>query len=445
MLERCSLLLVVFMLFTTVVVAQEEGWTTLTVGKSIYGIRYEENGAVIINNDLVMGCVPNTESAYETTLHVSRPSPLKKLVLVKCSGDETAESDEAYIIDTARNRVASRDIVPKHWRIINWVSWSPDERYALVAAAGEVTNGDMAFVDLQTNKVEEIHFKALTNNPRIKQDIMEEIQDFDSDGVSWISAVAFRLRLDVHCNPYQTGDETCFTKIIRSYPARVNLSPFSISYGNVGKASSPRARQRTSARVSQSGRGSRSIDSGSLANIRQIDFRNFTYSDVIHPPTEERIDIKVRNGKFIKGNQISYRDWDFVIKEIVYGDLTNDGKEDAIVNAVMTTYGSSNPASLDNSKLFLYTLENGKLISISSDLELSKSYSPNVQDDCDGWIDVVNIKSVTNGKMFVEAIVSSPSCFGKGYTGYKLAMSYKWNDSKFVLVGKPIKTRVRGR
>ena len=187
-----------------------------------------------------MSCVSDSPSGSEAGLYVSRPSPLKKFVLVICS---KYAGDEAYIIDTVHNRVVSRDVVPKHWSIIKWVSWSPNERFALVVAAGEMTNGDMAFVDLQTGNVEEIHFKNFTNNPRINQSIVDEVQDFEPAGISWISGNAFNLQLNVHCDPYENGDESCITKILRSYPASVKLSPFSVSYGNIVQARTTRARR----------------------------------------------------------------------------------------------------------------------------------------------------------------------------------------------------------
>lgn len=200
----------------------ERGWMTITPGKTPFGIRYDDNGAVVVSNTLVMGCVPDPQSAYGIKLHVSPPSSVKKLVVVMCSRDN---EDEAYVLDTGKNRVISRDIVPKHWQIINWVSWSPDERFALVAAAGEVTMGDMAFIDLNTGRMQEIHFRDFTNNHQGRQD---RLQDFDPDKVLWLSPTSFRLRLDVRCNPYE--DTSCSDKVLSSHPVRVNLNPFAINY-----------------------------------------------------------------------------------------------------------------------------------------------------------------------------------------------------------------------
>lgn len=301
----------------------EDGWTTLPAGQSVYGIRYDQNGAIIVNNDLVMGCTVDPQFPDDTKVYISPPSPLKKYVLVMC-WDRGVK--EAYVIDTRNNRVASRDVVPKHWRIIKWVSWSPDERFALVAAAGEVTNGDMAFVDLQANRVEEIHFKSFTNNPRIKQNIMDEIQDFDPDGISWVNAKTFSLQMDVRCNPYD-GDESCLTKILRSFPARVNLSPFSISYGNIDQARSSRAKQRTSTRNSQTGRG-----------IRSVDFRNFTYTSVESDGRTTRL--VLRKGKNMSPGISTPSEYGSQLEYVKYIDFDGDGNEEAVVSIVTTMEGA---------------------------------------------------------------------------------------------------------
>jgi hypothetical protein len=204
-----------------------DGWTTLTIGQSIYGIKYADPGAVIVNNNLVMSCVPDPQSVMGTGLYVSQPSQLKKFVLVLCS---QYSGDQAYVIDTVHGRSVSRDAVPKHWSIIKWIGWSPDEKFSLVAAAGEVTMGDMAFVDLRTGEMREIHFKDLTNNPRT--DRPNQLQDLDPDTVIWSTASMFKVRLDVRCNPYELGDRDCdYNKILSHHLARVNLKPFSISYG----------------------------------------------------------------------------------------------------------------------------------------------------------------------------------------------------------------------
>ena len=344
MLKKCALFLILFASLTAIGVAQEKEWTTLTAGQSVYGIRHDRDGGIIVNNDLVMVCAQNPQSAYDTEVYVSSPSPIKKYVLLVC-WDEGGK--EAYVIDTRNNRVASRDVVPKHWRIIDWVSWSPDERFALVAAAGEVTGGDMAFIDLQTNRVEEIHFKDFTNNPRIKQNIMAEIQDFDPKGISWVDAKTFRLRLDVRCNPYD-GDESCLTKTLRNYHTRVSLNPFSISYGDTAQLRNNRGGQSPSAGSSETSKG-----------IRSVDFRNFTYKREYKSSSNgglpvEAETIVLRNGKNMSpGLTNSSFEYGNELKSVRYIDFDGDGNEEALV-VINTTAEAAGAYEEDDYFVFAY-------------------------------------------------------------------------------------------
>lgn len=320
----------------------EDGWTTLTVGQNVYGIRYDQPGAVIVDNNLVMSCVPYPQSGFETGLYVSQPSPLKKFVLVLCS---QYPGDQAYVIDTVHGRAVSRDAVPKHWSIIKWVSWSPDERFALVAAAGEEPMGDMAFVDLGTGEMREIHFKDVTNNPRT--DRHDRLQDFDPDAIAWLTASSFQLRLDVRCNPYEYGDACDYKKILSSHPARVNLNPFSISYGDTGQVKTIRAR-RVTARKSQTGRG-----------IRSVNFRNFTYTIVGSDGRTESI--VLHNGKNLSPGESTPFEYGSKLKSIKYVDFDGDGNEEALIT-IYTNGEGADGYWVEN--YFVFAYRNGSPVQI---------------------------------------------------------------------------------
>jgi hypothetical protein len=250
MLKKCVLLFALSTLLPIVGFAQERGWTTLTA-KGAYDIRYDQydkQAVLVFNNEVLMSCELDPQFPDDNKVIVSPPSPLKKYVVVMC-WDRGGK--EAYVIDTRNHRVVSRDIVPKHWLIIEWVSWSPDERFALVAAGGEITMGDMAFVDLVSGKVQEIEYKNLANDRGLdpRKTRYDRLQDFDPDKVSWLSPSSLRLTMDVRCNPYELG-EGCYEKVISSHPVRVNLNPFSINYSSVGVAGNPRIKSRVTARGS---------------------------------------------------------------------------------------------------------------------------------------------------------------------------------------------------
>ena len=98
--------------------------------------------------------------------------------------------------------------------------WSPNENYALIAAAGEITMGDMAFVNLQSGQMTEIHFQDYTHNER--EDIMKEVQDVELETIVWLNPTTFQARIDVHCNLYEI-DECANDKILRSYNVQMDL------------------------------------------------------------------------------------------------------------------------------------------------------------------------------------------------------------------------------
>ncbi len=386
---------------------KDDGWTTLTIGQSVYGIRYDQFGAIVVNNDSVMSCVPDAPGS-EAGLYVSRPSPLKKFALVVCS---KFGGDEAFVIDTAHNRVASRDVVPKHWQIINWISWSPDERFALVAADGEEPMGDMAFVDLGTGEMREIHFKDLTNPRADKHD---RLQDFDPDAIVWPTASSFQIRLNIRCNPYEGGDACDYKKVLASHAVRVNLKPFTISYGAAGQS-----RNTGTARVA-------TRNSQGSTGIRSIDFRNFTF----HPAMCSQSfgvgnPARVRNGRF--ANRVSK----FYVQDVMYGDLTADGHEEAVIYVGcepipnMNNYGA---------EIFIYTTRNGlvTLLAEINDEDMARDYKRYYPEGILWSITEKGIKT-EQGLLKIENTADGPHCCPEHFS----TLEYRWNGQNFVLIGEP--------
>lgn len=91
--------------------------------------------------------------------------------------------------------------------------------------------------------------------------------------------------------------------------------------------------------------------------IRNIDFRNFTYdwypSDYSVPETGKRIILQ--DGTMKLGVRVGKEPREFFLSEVVYGDLTQDGKEEALVVLGAITSGTSRQFSL-----LIYTLEANK-------------------------------------------------------------------------------------
>lgn len=86
---------------------------------------------------------------------------------------------------------------------------------------------------------------------------------------------------------------------------------------------------------------------GRKGNIRQIDFFNFTYSSSTGCET-----VRTQSGKFSgePGNHIY-----FEVRQVTYGDVTRDRREEAVVLTSCNTGGSGT-----YSEVHIYTIRNGR-------------------------------------------------------------------------------------
>jgi hypothetical protein len=210
-------------------VLRGDTWASVNPGQTVRGVRFaSDNKTISVLGARIGGFVGAVVPNFPRTVFVSPSSRAGGLVLITLWDDSYGCAD-AVVVDRA-GAVKARGIVPKRWRVWReWVSWSPNEHYALLAAAGEVTMGDMVLVDVRTGKSLELHFRDLTGN-RPGSD--ELVQEFEFENVEWIGPNRFRVRLDVHCNPYNGGACTDgrWEIVLRSYTATVELPSQRISY-----------------------------------------------------------------------------------------------------------------------------------------------------------------------------------------------------------------------
>lgn len=91
------------------------------------------------------------------------------------------------------------------------------------------------------------------------------------------------------------------------------------------------------------------------ADIRKIDFKNFTYDAYCASDTTEKVTVK--DGEFFKETQeLDYVDrFYFQVFGVSYGDLNGDGADEAIVLTVCNTGGTGN-----FSEGHVFTLKSGK-------------------------------------------------------------------------------------
>jgi hypothetical protein len=91
------------------------------------------------------------------------------------------------------------------------------------------------------------------------------------------------------------------------------------------------------------------------ADIRGVDLKNFTYQPMCIG--EEPIKVTVRNGEYLeeKGADGFTDRFYFQVFEFAYGDLTGDGREEAVVLGVCNTGGTGN-----FTEGFIYTMRGGR-------------------------------------------------------------------------------------
>ena len=90
-----------------------------------------------------------------------------------------------------------------------------------------------------------------------------------------------------------------------------------------------------------------------VADIRQVDFRNFTYR--LEWDKEKEI-IQLRDGGWIRAVGA-----EFGLQRITYGDLTSDRSDEAII--LLRCQNTRTSRTLD--EVFIYTLKGGKVIALA--------------------------------------------------------------------------------
>ncbi len=90
-----------------------------------------------------------------------------------------------------------------------------------------------------------------------------------------------------------------------------------------------------------------------VKDIRQVDFRNFTY--VLECETEKET-IQLRDGRWIRADGAESG-----LMRITYGDVTGDGSEEAII--LLRGQNTRIGRTLD--EVFVYTLKSGKAVAVA--------------------------------------------------------------------------------
>jgi hypothetical protein len=157
-------------------------------------------------------------------------------------------------------------------------------------------------------------------------------------------------------------------------------------------------------------------------DIRKVDFLNFTYQPAC---IEESEKIKATNGEYSRGNvdDPSADRVYFKIMDVVYGDLTGDGQEEAIVTTLCNTGGTG-----QFTDGIIFTMRGGKPAAIGSLGMGDRAY---------GGIDGVVIEK---GMLKVSRYTTESG--GACCPEFVETQAYRLSGNKLVEVGKPTRRKV---
>lgn len=174
-----------------------------------------------------------------------------------------------------------------------------------------------------------------------------------------------------------------------------------------------------------------STSSGTITDIRQVDFLNFTYHSSLCSQEYGRKGIarivRVSKGEFKNKNVY------FTVEEnrVIYGDVTGDGREDAIVPVECGAI----TANFSLSEVYIYTIKDGRtsLLATISDKDMERDYRRSYPDAESYWGINENGLKVQNGNLGIEVLADGPHAAPK----YIVTLEYRFSGESFRLVGKP--------
>lgn len=169
------------------------------------------------------------------------------------------------------------------------------------------------------------------------------------------------------------------------------------------------------AQTRRNNRVSSSSNETGIVDIRQIDFRNYSYA-------VNGRSFKLRDG-FYAENVAAGTRWELgMVDGPFYGDLTGDGKDEAVF---VLSHGA--PEAVQTAEVRIYTLRGGRAVLISTLV---------VKEAVDCALD--HYVRVTDGMIIVERVYGKPEgC------DYNEITEYRWNGTLFAPMGASTRTPCR--
>jgi DNA-binding beta-propeller fold protein YncE len=202
----------------------ESAWSELRLGQSSGELMYRRDGAILYRGRQINSWPLNPNDQYwQPSVRFTPPEPhTNQIVILLWDPDRGGGSGS--VLDGLSGRTTVSEIIPSRWHVLPWVSWSPDGRFALFVASGEVTMGDMVLVDVATGAIREIHYRDMTRDHGKTQ---FQIAEFEK--LHWLSPHSYRVPITVRCNFYEVNP--CDPdRVLSSRTAEVDVPSLTMRY-----------------------------------------------------------------------------------------------------------------------------------------------------------------------------------------------------------------------
>ena len=171
--------------------------------------------------------------------------------------------------------------------------------------------------------------------------------------------------------------------------------------------------------------------SATAADIRKVDFLNFTYHSSLC--SREYGGKGIGKTVRVQAGEFKTKDVYFAVADdkIVYADVTGDGREDAIVpidcGAITANFALS--------EIYIYTIQNGRatLLAGINDKDMERDYRRHYPDAESYWGINENGLRVKAGNLEIDVLADGPHASPK----YIVTLEYRVSGETLGLTGKP--------
>ncbi len=199
-------------------------WTVVEPGHSSGELTFRQDGTVLYHEKVVYKWELKRGGFQGTpTIRFAPPAPHSGQIAI-LRWDESRGGIGGLLLDSHSGRVTAAEVLPHLWTVVQWASWSPDGRFVLFVASGEVTMGDMILVDGISGKIQEIHYRDFTRDHG-----RSELQLAGFESLEWLSPNRYLVPITVRCNMYEAKD--CEpSRVLSKHIAEVDVPSLAMHY-----------------------------------------------------------------------------------------------------------------------------------------------------------------------------------------------------------------------